>query len=542
MPNPLNLLTGSIIAVCLCACTKVSQQGTKTYLVHSGEDLTTVVNLRREYNEFILEGGTYSAYCGKPVFRDNIIIRRMDSTAEVRITDPMQLFGDNNILDGLTWDGDLNENIRESDPATLAISGRNNLIRNCTFRNMRMTGHGTRCIAIGRRETEGQFTDMVANNNTIESCTFFNWGLRGEPKNSTESSTCISVGEENDKGKFTGTVIRNNTFTEGPYQEYGYNAAIKVFNSTTIENNTFYKGQECLEIKYGNSTIKGNTIHHFSGYNILANRLGKNNLYENNVVYDVKPTDKTSSSQGIMIWEAGNTVYRNNLVYSCAKAGLINGKQTANSSLLQFVLIENNTFIGNATGFNFSNLNGSPRHVIFDKNIFCGDHSTYRMYMLSGFDPASIENFSDNLYYNNILPGNDSTSIVADPEFNNASANNYALQPNSPACGLGAIPCATYTAVQTTTTISDPGRNVVIYPTRNKYIFHVGLVGLDVIPQQLEIIDANGKVLIDRAYQDLAPAGLKVIDNIDMSGNPAARYILKIITNSGAIIKQITIG
>jgi hypothetical protein len=542
MFKPLNLLAGSFIAVSLCACTKVSQKGRAVFIVHPGEDITAVVNFHTEHNEFLLEPGTYSAMSGKPVYRSNIIIRRKDTSTEVRITDPMQLFGDHNVLDGLTWDADLNANIRESDPATLAISGSNNSIRHCIFRNMRATGHPTRCIAIGRREVEGYFTDMVANDNIIESCTFSSWGLLGEPKGSTESSTCISVGEENDKGKFTGTIIRNNLFTDGPYQQYGYNAAVKVFNSTTIEGNTFYKGQECMEIKYGNSTIRGNVIHCFSGYNILANRLGKNNLYENNVVYDVKPTDRTASSQGIMIWEAGNTVYRNNLIYNCAKAGLINGKQMTNKDVLQFVLIENNTFIGNATGINFANLKGSPRHVILDKNIFCGlSSASGASRMLSGFDPVSIENFSSNIYYNNILPDNDSTSLVADPQFVNADGGNYALQPNSPACGFGAIPCPSYASVQATV-VNDPGRNVVIYPTRNKYVFHVGLVGMDVIPRHLELEDADGKVLKSRPYLDRAPAGLKVIDNINMSGHSPGRYILKITTSSGVILKGITIG
>ena len=65
---------------------------------------------------------------------------------------------------------------------------------------------------------------------------------------------------------------------------------------------------------------------------------------------------------------------------------------------------------------------------------------------------------------------------------------------------------------------------------------------MDVIPQQLEIDDVNGRVLIRRPYPDLTPRGLKVIEDIDMSGNPPARYILKVTTDSGVILRQISIG
>jgi len=541
MPQPLYLVAAGLLAVCLSACTKVSSSGNRAYIVHPGEDLTAVLNLHQECNEFVLESGAYSSYGGTCLVRSNVTIRKKDSASQVRITVPLQIYGNNNVIDGLTWDGDVDENVRESDPGTLAISGRGNTIRNCTFRNMRTVGHGTVIISIGRRKKNDQFVNTVSDNNTIEYCTFYNWGLRNEPKGSTESSTCIAVGEENKKGNFTGTIIRNNSFLEGPYQQYGYNAAVKVFNASLIENNLFFKGQECLEIKYGSSTIRGNTIHRFSGYNILANRLGKNNLYENNTVYDVKPFDKTSSSQGFMIWEAGNTVYRKNLIYDCARAGLILGRQTVNNSIMQYVLIENNSFIGNKTGIACNNLTGSPRHIFLLKNIFYGGSSVSKMHILSGFDPASIDNYSDNLYYSNIVNDGDSTALVADPGFTDAAAGNYALQPNSPACGYGAVPCTEPLAAKAFVPAGTYSDNIVVYPTKNKYIFHVGLVGMDVIPLQLEVDAADGKVLLRRSYPDRLPNSLKVIDNIDLTSKPEPSYILKISTQSGVITKRISI-
>lgn len=533
------LTVAGSLALCLTACKKENSTGIRQLMVHPGEDIAKTVNLHIEYTEFLLEPGTYTATHGQGIFRSHITIRRKDTASEVRITEPMQISGDGNIIDGLTWDGDIDPQVRLSDPGTLAISGSGNTIRNCVFRNMRMSGHGTSIISIGRfQEKSGQFFNMQANNNTIESCTFYNWGLRGEPKGSTKSSDCISVGVETEKGLFTGTIIRNNQFLNGPYKEYGYNAAVKVFNPVMLEYNLFYGGQECMEIKYGNSTIRGNTIHHFSGYNILANRSGRNNLYEYNVVYDVRPVDGASSSQGFMIWEAGNTVYRNNLIYDCAQTGLILGKQTAASSLLQYVLIENNSFIGNSSGIHFNNQMGSPRHMTFTKNIFYSPGNLPGIFMLSGFDPASIENYSENLYYNSFDDG-DEAPVKEDPKFTDSSTHDYALQSGSPACGYGAIPCSVITTRGYKAVTASP--NIIFYLTRKKYIFHIGVAGMDVIPLRMEIDDPQGRTILTRSFPDFDRTALKVIDYVNLFRKPAGSYTVKVITSTGVITRPLQV-
>ncbi|HVW60144.1 MAG TPA: right-handed parallel beta-helix repeat-containing protein [Puia sp.] len=533
-------VAGSLV-LCLAACRKEHSPGIRQLTVHPGEDITEVVNVNLGYTEFILETGTYTAMHGQGIFRSNIIIRRKDSMSEARITEPLQITGDGNVIDGLTWDGDMDRKVRVSDPGTLAISGSGNIVRNCVFRNMRMSGHGTSIVCIGRlEENSGQFFNTHANNNTIESCTFDNWGLRGEPKGSTKSSDCISVGAENEKGLFTGTTIRNNRFINGPYKEYGYNAAVKVFNPVTLESNLFYGGQECMEIKYGNSTIRGNTIHHFSGYNILANRSGRNNLYEYNVVYDVRAVDGSSSAQGFMIWEAGNTVYRNNLIYDCAQTGLILGKQTAASSLLEYVLIENNSFIGNSSGIHFNNQMGSPRHITVTRNIFYSPANLPGIFMLSGADPASIENYSDNVYYNSFDYGDDSP-VKEDPKFTDSAAHDYGLQSGSPACGYGAVPCpltATTARSYKETAVSP---NIIFYLTKKKYLFHVGIAGMDAIPLKMEICDDKGRITMARLFPGLDRTALKVIDNVNVYDMPAGSYTVKIITTTGVIARPLEI-
>lgn len=533
------LTVASGLLICLAACKKLHYPAGKQQVLHPGDDLATIINLRSDCTEFLLETGTYSAMHGQGIFRDNITIRRKDTASEVRIVEPLQIEGNNNVLDGLTWDGDIDGQVRLSDPGTLAISGSGNIVRNCLFRNMRMSGHGTSIICIGRyKEKSGHFLNTHAGDNIIESCTFDNWGLRGEPKGSTKSSDCISVGEENAKGMFTGTIIRNNRFINGPYKEYGYNAAVKVFNSVRLEYNLFYGGQECMEIKYGNSTIRGNVIHHFSGYNILANRSGRNNLYEYNVVYDVRPIDKGSSAQGFMIWEAGNTVYRNNLIYDCAQTGLILGKQTASSSRLEYVLIENNSFIANSSGIHFNNQMGSPRHIILTRNIFYSPHSIPGVFMLSGFDPASIENYSENVYYNSFGDG-DVSPLKEDPQFIDTIGHDYTLQSGSPACGYGAIPCSSISAREYKAV--PVSSNIIVYPTGYKDIFHVGVAGLDITPLKMEVRDTKGQVIISRLFQDFDPAGLKVIDHVDLSGVPAGLYIVRVNTPAGAITREIRV-
>ena len=83
--------------------------------------------------------------------------------------------------------------------------------------------------------------------------------------------------------------------------------------------------------------------------------------------------------------------------------------------------------------------------------------------------------------------------------------------------------------------------NIVIYPTKNKYIFHVGLVGLDMIPLQLEIDADDGSVLLRRNFPDYTPNALKVVSGIDMTSQPASTYLLKITTASRSITKRINI-
>ena len=527
-----------IALVYACGASRQTSGQGGSFSVRPGEDLTDCINRNTAFHEFLLGPGTYTAGNGQCITRSHIVIRKKDPSDEVMISDPLQICGDGNTIDGLCWDADRDKGIRRSDPATLAISGSHNTIRNCIFRNFRSTENGNKILSIGRLSIgEGRFLNTVADSNLIESCTFDNWGLRGEPRGSVKSSACITVGREDDKGKFRGTTIRNNLFVNGPYKEYGYNAACKIFNAVLLENNIFFGGQECLEIKYGNSTIRGNTIHHFSGYNILANRYGKNNLYEDNIVYDVEPIDDHASAQGFMIWECGNTVFRNNLIYRCAKTGQIPGRESLKNDVMEYVLIENNSFINNGGGIHFENKMGGARHIVITRNIFYNARGSGGFNALLNDEDSSLEYYGDNLYWGLVRGEGDQAPRIADPQFTDTAGDLYSIQGNPVTCGYGAFPCGRKEDKKEGG-LYDPAHYIILYPTKDKWVFHIGLAGLDILPESLEIETITGILLIKRSFDK---PGLKLISNIDLRSDHRPDYIVKIHIASGDIIKYIHI-
>jgi hypothetical protein len=76
--------------------------------------------------------------------------------------------------------------------------------------------------------------------------------------------------------------------------------------------------------------------------------------------------------------------------------------------------------------------------------------------------------------------------------------------------------------------------NIIIYPTRIKDVFHIGLAGLDVIPRQLEIIGINGKPVLRKTFVSTGDQALKLFSNIDLRAQPAGTYIAMIRTASGS--------
>ncbi len=432
----------------------------------SQQSLVTFVNAHPEYTVFRLLPGTFTSAGESCITRNNIIIRKEQVFSEVRISGAIQICGSGNLIEGLTWYGETNT--FSTDPGTLAISGSNNAIRHCQFLNFKSATRASFIVKIGRKKSNGCFSFTQANNNTVEFCVFDGWGkLSAYP--TTEASGCISIGHpdtdcngtcsvnSNCPGQFFNTIIRNNQFLNGPYRQYGYNSAIKVYHPVRfvlIEGNIIDGANEVLEIKASDVVVRNNRITNASGYNVLANRSGKNNLFEGNYVANVEPITNESSSQGFMIWQGGNTVFRNNIFVNCRTLGLIIGKESLDHEQLKDVLITNNTFVNFGEGIRYESGSsdfppeaGFPANINIINNIFSGKPNNGAINALNYFSPSSLGLVSTNLFYNNVNPTG-INFMVGDPLFAQVGNNNFSLTSSSPAidksCNFSALPFLDY--------------------------------------------------------------------------------------------------
>jgi hypothetical protein len=432
----------------------------------SHQNFVAFVNTHPEYSIFRLLPGTFTPSGESCITRNNIIIRKEYPASEVRISRGIQICGNGNFIDGLTWYGDINT--FSSDPGTLAISGSNNTIRSCRFINFKSATSASFILRIGRKKSNACFSFSQANNNTVEFCVFDGWGkLNGSP--STEASGCIVIGHPDVDCNgtcggnfdcpipFTGTIIRNNEFKNGPYKQYGFNSAIKVYHPVSnvlIEGNIIDSANEVLEIKANDIVVRGNKIIHASGYNVLANRSGKNNVFEGNYVANVEPITNASSSQGFMIWQGGNTIFRNNIFVNCRTLGLILGKEILAHEQLRDVLITNNTFVNFGEGIRYESGSSSfpaeeglPANINITNNIFFGNSNNGPINALNYFSPSSLGLVSTNLFYNNVNPAG-TNFMMADPLFAQVSNNDFHLTSASPAidksCNFPGLPFLDY--------------------------------------------------------------------------------------------------
>lgn len=408
----------------------------QTMQVPPGSNLSTFIagNSAAIYE---LNTGVY--YSGATIWNHGITIKRATPSSIPVIRSILTLAGDNIVVDGLKWDDD--SNINDLDRA-IEVEGTGNTIKNCTFFGFsEQTGEA---VIIGI----GITSDAKGGGNTlVENCTFRKWGTRntlhleGDDRNVV--SMCIGIGRVNERNAIQGVVIRNNKFLEGPRYEYGYNPAIQSFGSVLIEYNEFDVGSECTEFKADNITFRYNTINKYSGYKILANRIGRNHLFEFNLVTNcLKVPEKPDvSTQAIFAWDGGNHVWRNNIIYNCEAIGYINGKQFPGQTPLTNLLIANNTFVNNLRSFSFSEGNGPAEGVGFVNNIFYNDifptYDPFYTYDI-GYDwKTSINNMNSNLFFNFKVPDNSVNHQTSNPGFTNIGTDFSILNSTSPAVDNG---------------------------------------------------------------------------------------------------------
>jgi hypothetical protein len=198
---------------------------------------------------------------------------------------------------------------------------------------------------------------------------------------------------------------------------------------------------------------------------------------------------------------------------------------------MEYLLIEHNSFINNKRGIVFEAKTGSPRHLTITRNIFYNsDGAAFRA--LENVDTASLDYFAGNVYDGTIQEIGDGAPVRVYPQFRDTAGQDFRLSDQSPACGYGAFPCSSPAAP------SDLSHYVVLYPTKDKWIFHIGLVGLDIHPQQLEVDDLSGNTLIRRGSPE---PGYDLFANIDLGTSRLQDYLIKLHTDKGDITKAIHI-
>lgn len=397
-------------------------------------DLSQVLSFYPNYLEYILPPYEYTT-SNLVITRSGVIFRKQNnSTGEVKIKGKIELRGNNIVLDGLTWYGDVfSNNInRSSDPGTVSIGGKFNRLANCSFKNFKVNSEDHSIIILVGK-TSSLYTD--ASGTVVENCSFDNWGCVG-----AGTCGCISLSRDrfspDTRVGFYGVILRNNTFTNGP-NSGGFNSAIKVFDAVTdvlIENNTIENASEVFEIKSSNVTVRGNSIRNCTGYNILANRGGYNNLFEGNLVENIP-----ASTSAIMIWKGGNIIYRNNIIKNCGYLARINSMESVAHSPLTNVLIINNTFYNIARGFYFEAYAGSnaPNPPVYPINFNIVNN------IFQGTSPINIGlDGSQGFVYNGTVTKNlffqmvpyGTNTIISNPMF---SDSNLRLAVGSPAIDSG---------------------------------------------------------------------------------------------------------
>lgn len=293
-----------------------------------------------------------------------------NTNGTVRMTGGLALEAQFVTLDGLTWDHVSGNQI--------GIVGRSNLIRRCTF-----SGFAKRSAAKGIYIYPGDF-----GGNIIEDCLFEDWGRK------TDSSSCIKVGQYTARDAHRGTIIRRNVFRHGAVG--GNSTAIQLFCPTLVENNLIHDVEDGMEIKGSGMVIRSNTVFRCLGGEAMSNRSGSNNLFENNLLYDIP-------AYAWQVYRGTNCVWRNNTMVNCGQIAQFKGAAYSNASIFipgppdaYELLFVSNTFVNCRRGFSWYNKRSFPPTVKIQNNIFAsfspGGPSILETPPLdSGFLPAVLE-------------------------------------------------------------------------------------------------------------------------------------------------------
>jgi hypothetical protein len=198
-------------------------------------------------------------------------------------------------------------------------------------------------------------------------------------------------------------------------------------------------------------------------------------VHNNTVHLDERPDGKPSNrlAFGLDAWngEAYNVYYYNNIAYNNAYGFIVESEA---GGIARDIFVYNNlAYNNNAAGFALPNW---EQKTATKKNIqFTNNTSYHNGYGFWG-NVGNVENIliKNNIFYQNtvliqLLPGTESqytimNNFTTDPLFINPPTDLH-LQPNSPACGLGAFPCTDVTPVPTNTFTLIPTNTSTPTPT-----------------------------------------------------------------------------
>ncbi len=428
-----------------------------------GVNIVSFANANPLYSTFRLSTGLYLS--SGILTRSGITIIRNNTSAVPRIKGWMDVRGANNVINGLTWDGDdWADNDAIGDPGALVhVSGQNVTVEYCTFRDI---DNLEDIVLIWAGVTSNQIVHETVNvsNLKIQYNNFTNW------KHVTGYITAVQFGSfTKDVPPALGAHIRWNTFSNGPtaggYGSSAGNPAIVLaddvlpyftgynphaYQPINVQGNNISGGWDAMSIKVNNCVVRYNVISNSNSGSSpgIQNRFGSWNIFEGNLV-------SGASGPGIMIWSGDGLTFRNNVIRDSNLGVLFIARKADTQGVAgEHILLTNNTFVRNIENVKFDPSSGatySPHDdVVFVNNIFykkngatstsfreVSSHPTYNIW-------TSISYMGYNIFANGFAkPSTGTCHSCQEPAstvqiFDNVGTNNFDLETgSSPAVNAG---------------------------------------------------------------------------------------------------------
>ncbi len=358
--------------------------GGGTINVPPGVNIVSFVNFYHQFSTFRLSTGLY--YSSGILTRNGVTIVRNGTSSVPRIKGWMDIRGVNNVVDGLTWDGDdWTGNSDIGNPLALVyVTGQNNTVQYCNFRDIDNL-HNMVLIWAGVTSSQVNPQTVDVSNLKIQYNIFSNW-----KQFNGGYLTGIQFGSfSEDVPPAIGAHIRWNQFSDGPtagMSNGAGNAAIVLaddelpyltgynphaYQPINVQGNNIQDGWDALSIKVNNCVVRYNVIRNSNSGSSpgIQNRFGSWNIFEGNLV------SGASSGAGILIASGDGLLFRNNVIRDSRLGVLFKARNAYGAGVAgDHILLTNNTFVRNEKNIEFDPGSGaeySPHDdVVLVNNIF----------------------------------------------------------------------------------------------------------------------------------------------------------------------------